>query len=107
METLSLTWWIGVIEVPVLSTLFWQMWQHRKQLDTKIDHLTERLDKQRVMWSEGLAAYKLEVAKTYASHQSLREVEGRLVSHLSRIEAKLDHDAYRARGYKNWENSDS
>lgn len=97
MDTLSLTWWISVIEVPVLSGLFWQLWQQRKSLDSKLEHLTERFEKSRAQWAEGLAAYKLEVAKGYASLQSLREVEARLVTHLNRIEAKLDNEAYRAR----------
>ncbi len=97
MDTLSLTWWISVIEVPVISALFLQLWQHRKQFDSKLEHLSELQSKYRAQHSESLANYKLEVAKHYASNQSLREVEGRLVAHLNRIEAKLDNEAYRAR----------
>lgn len=39
---------------------------------------------------EDLAAYKLEVAKSYASTGYLKDVEARLMAHLVRIEAKLD-----------------
>ena len=39
---------------------------------------------------ESLAAYKLEVAKSYASIPYLKEVERQLTSHLVRIENKLD-----------------
>lgn len=42
---------------------------------------------------EGLHAFKLEVAKTYASQQDLRVIEDRLVEHLLRMEAKLDATA--------------
>ena len=39
---------------------------------------------------ESLAAYKLEVAKTYVSFATLKDVEQRLTDHLLRIETKLD-----------------
>ncbi|MCM2344882.1 MAG: hypothetical protein NDJ24_10020, partial [Alphaproteobacteria bacterium] len=42
---------------------------------------------------EALSAFKLEVAKSYASVSDMRDLEGRLVSHLLRIEAKLDTTA--------------
>ena len=42
---------------------------------------------------DALAAFKLEVAKSYASISDMRELEDRLVAHLLRIEAKLDTTA--------------
>ena len=39
---------------------------------------------------EALAAYKLEVAKSYATTGYLKDVEQRLTEHLVRIEGKLD-----------------
>jgi hypothetical protein len=39
---------------------------------------------------EGLADYKLEVAKNYVSIAYLKDVERRLTDHLLRIDAKLD-----------------
>ena len=40
-----------------------------------------------------LAAYKTEVAKDYASMKYLKDVETRIVSHLEKIEDKLDRYA--------------
>jgi len=37
--------------------------------------------------------FKLEVAKTYASIMEMKDVEGRIVTHLLRIESKLDKTA--------------
>ena len=45
------------------------------------------LDEQR---RANLDAFKLEVAKSYASITALKDVERRLTSHLVRIEQKLD-----------------
>ncbi|HNQ92215.1 MAG TPA: hypothetical protein PKI93_04715 [Alphaproteobacteria bacterium] len=67
-------WWIAVIELPVLSALFWM-----------IQHLRD-----------DLANHRLEVAKNYAQVQDLRLLENRITSHLLRIEAKLDVTALKA-----------
>jgi hypothetical protein len=45
---------------------------------------------------EGLSAFKLEVAKSYASIADMKELEARLVGHLLRIEEKLDKTALKA-----------
>lgn len=67
----ALAWWVTVIELPALGGLFWLIWRTR----------------------EALMAFKLEVAQTYAARREMRELEGRLTSHLLRIEAKLDTTA--------------
>lgn len=72
-------WWVSVIMMPALSALVWWIW--RMQI-----HIGEL----RSQFHNLLAEFKLDVAKNYASNASLREVEGRLVAHLNRIEAKLD-----------------
>ena len=70
----TIIWWVTVIEVPVITALFWLMWRTRENLND----------------------FKLDVAKTYASHTDLRELETRLVEHLLRIEMKLDKTALKA-----------
>ena len=67
-------WWVSVIEIPVLSGLFWWIVRLR-------DDLTHHM---------------LEVAKTYAQTSDLRLLENRLTAHLLRIEAKLDVTALKA-----------
>ncbi len=67
----DLVWWLNAVQVPALGGLFWMVQQLREQV----------------------SAYKLEVARTYASLSHLKDVENRLTEHLVRIEAKLDRVA--------------
>ena len=67
----GLLWWITAIELPALAGLL---------------ALVLRL-------REALAGERLEAVKTYATFGAVRELENRLVSHLLRIEAKLDTTA--------------
>ncbi|PWC34185.1 hypothetical protein [Azospirillum sp. TSO35-2] len=77
--SLDLAWWITAVELPVMGGLFWLIARTRKDADSGLDDLRD-----------SLAAYKLEVAKTYVSFATLKDVEQRLTDHLLRIENKLD-----------------
>lgn len=88
--TLDLMWWVSAVELPVLAGLFWLIWHTRHDFDSRTDELDHRIDSGLVAVREALAAYKLEVAKSYASTGYLKDVERRLSEHLVRIEAKLD-----------------
>jgi hypothetical protein len=55
-----------------------------------MDELEHRLDVGMGQSREALSAYKLEVAKSYVTTSTLKDVESRLTEHLVRIEAKLD-----------------
>ncbi|MBK9584393.1 MAG: hypothetical protein KA099_03095 [Alphaproteobacteria bacterium] len=92
----DLLWWITVIDLPALAGLFWMIWRTREQSEAAIDHLHQRLDHRSEQLREALNAFKLEVAKTYASQSDLRALERRLVEHLLRIESKLDATALKA-----------
>jgi len=67
----GILWWITAIEVPALAGLL---------------ALVLRL-------RDALAQEKLEAMQRFASIGAVRELEQRLVSHLLRIEAKLDTTA--------------
>ena len=64
----DVNWWITVIEIPVITCLFWLIWRTR----------------------EDLADHKVKVAEDYAETSDVKILEHRLTSHLLRIEAKLD-----------------
>ncbi len=98
MKTLSidLMWWITVIDLPALAGLFWLIWRTRQDSETAIDTMQSLLDKRSNQLREALYAFKLEVAKHYASQTDLGNLERRIVSHLLRIEAKLDATALKA-----------
>jgi hypothetical protein len=96
MENFNLVWWITVFDLPAMAGLFWMIWRTRQDSDAAIDQLQGLLDHRSDQLREALNAFKLEVAKTYASHTDLRDLEGRLVGHLLRIESKLDATALKA-----------
>jgi len=89
-NSISLIWWITVFEFPVMGALFLMLWRMRRELDQEIEGVRHGADTGLAMLRESLAAYKLDVAKQYASIAYLKDVERRLTSHLVRIEHKLD-----------------
>jgi len=74
-----LGWWIAVIELPILSALFWLIWNSRREFESGLMKVNQTL-----------ADHRIEVARTYAETRDLRIIENRLTAHLLRIEAKLD-----------------
>ncbi|CAA7612776.1 hypothetical protein [Magnetospirillum sp. SS-4] len=83
-------WWITAVELPVLGGLALTIWRTRHEADSRVDALEHRLEIGLGQTREALSAYKLEVAKSYATTGYLKDVEQRLTEHLVRIEAKLD-----------------
>ena len=79
--TLDLAWWATAVELPALAGLFWLMLRGRAELEAEADRLRE-----------DLSAFKLDVARSYASTAALKDVERRLTEHLVRNEAKLDRE---------------
>ncbi|HLO77119.1 MAG TPA: hypothetical protein VK196_11755 [Magnetospirillum sp.] len=88
--SISLAWWITAVELPALGGLFLMIWRGRSEVDDRMDELDRKVEVAGSQLREALAAYKLEVAKTYATTGTLKDVERRLTEHLVRIEAKLD-----------------
>ena len=83
-------WWISVVDIPASLSLFLIFWKSKKEIDTQLEHLNRLIETRHSQLRDSLAAYKLEVAKTYCTQRELRELEARIVAHLLRIEVKLD-----------------
>lgn len=96
----DLIWWITAIDLPALAGLYWMNWNVRNESEQNVDKLHATLDHRCGQLRDALAAFKLEVAKNYASQRDLRALEERIVDHLLRIEAKLDATALKAEGLK-------
>ncbi len=88
--SIDLLWWISVVELPALATLFGLVWRNRSGMEKAIEKNHHIAEFNASQIREALAAYKLEVAKSYASLTYLNAVEKRLTEHLLRIEKKLD-----------------
>ena len=84
------SWWITVVELPVIGTLFWLIWRNRQDLDRLLAVLRRDLDGAVAALHAELARVQLDVAKNYVSVPYLKDVERRLTQHLVRIEGKLD-----------------
>ncbi|PZO88354.1 MAG: hypothetical protein DI626_01960 [Micavibrio aeruginosavorus] len=89
----GLIWWITAIDLPVMSALFWMILKVRREAEDAADILRDTLEVRTSQLREGLAAFKLEVAKTYSSVTDMKDLEMRIVAHLLRIESKLDRTA--------------
>lgn len=103
METVldsGLLWWITVIDLPAMSALFWMMIKHKKENESALRHVQELLEVRCHQLRETLGSFKLEVAKNYASIGEMKDLEGRIVSHLLRIESKLDKTALKTEALK-------
>lgn len=88
--TIDLIWWITAFELPAMAGLFWLIWRSRQMHDDNHSELREHNEAGLGRLRESLSAYKLEVAKNYASIAYMKDVERRLTGHLVRIENKLD-----------------
>ena len=84
------TWWISVVEAPIVAALFWMVHGLRKDLHDRIDRTTERESNAVGRTRDELAEFKLEVARSYVPLSLIRDVDRRLSQHLLRIEEKLE-----------------
>ena len=98
--TEDLVWWITVVDLPAMAGLFALIWRTRQKFEIRSDDLQIALEHRCDQLREALNAFKLEVAKNYASQKDLRGTESRLVEHLLRIESKLDTTALKAEALK-------
>lgn len=96
----GLIWWITAVDIPALSGLLWLIIHTKREARDSMDELHETLDVRSHQLREALAAFKLEVAKSYASVTDMKDLETRIVSHLLRIEAKLDRTALKTASLK-------
>ena len=89
----DLLWWITVVDLPALAGLLLMIWRTRIDNNRAIDEVQLNLGRRSEQLRDALSAFKLEVAKNYASRKDMRSLESRIVEHLLRIEAKLDSTA--------------
>lgn len=77
---------VQIVLVPGLGGLLWLVW---RAMD-KAERAEKKAEQARASCARDLDAFKLEVAKEYASKEYIKEVEQRLLNYLERIDNKLD-----------------
>jgi cbb3-type cytochrome oxidase subunit 3 len=90
-------WIAAAVETPFMAVLAWMLHSLRRSIVQNeaplpereaADHAQQQAALERTR--DDLAAFKLEVARTYVPLSLIRDVDGRLTAHLIRIEQKLD-----------------
>ncbi|MFN0190949.1 MAG: hypothetical protein ACKVP5_03080 [Aestuariivirga sp.] len=76
---MDLLWWITAIGIPVVGSLIWLRFHDREDMDKTFRAL-----------KDDLANYKLLVATNFVSVSYLKDVETRIMTHLEKIEHKID-----------------
>ncbi|MGH1378108.1 MAG: hypothetical protein ACRBB3_04735 [Alphaproteobacteria bacterium] len=94
----DLLWWITVVDLPAMAGLLLMIWRTRNDTNKAVTHIQITLDRRCDQLRDALFAFKLEVAKNYASQKDLRSAESSIIKHLLRIEAKLDKTALKTEG---------
>jgi hypothetical protein len=89
-QAFDAVWWVTAVELPVLGGLFWLISRARLDAEAAVEQVRRAAEAGLADIREALAAYKLEVAKTYVSVDYLKDVERRLTDHLLRIDARLE-----------------
>ncbi|MBP0446654.1 hypothetical protein J8J14_17910 [Roseomonas sp. SSH11] len=87
-------WIAAAVETPLMAILVWMLHSLRRSIAQAPDGVPlQDLSQQKAALDrtrDELAAFKLEVARTYVPLSLIRDVDGRLTAHLIRIEQKLD-----------------
>ena len=76
---MDLQWWITVIGVPLVGALFWLRVHDREAIDKGLREI-----------KDDFANYKLLVATSFVTATSMKDLEVRIMSHLDKIEKKID-----------------
>lgn len=83
-------WLISGIDIPMLMTMLWLAVKYYKETEQRLNELEKIYETLKGQFEQKLLDYKLHVANEYARITTLKEMERRVVSHLLRIENKLD-----------------
>jgi hypothetical protein len=86
---LSLSWWIGVVELPVFAGMFWIFKNNIDYLEKCIRANEIAAKKEIIGLVEAMSEFRVDVAVNYASISYMKDVENRLTAHLLRIEDKI------------------
>ncbi len=89
-EDLSPALLMALLQSPVAVWLFWTLHGIRRELDRRIERGDLRTSDNLYRTRDELAAFKVEVARTYVPLTLIREMDRRVTEQLGRIETKID-----------------
>lgn len=76
---MEFTFWVQFVEIPVVAALFWLHWTHQRDCAQSRKAVQDQITEIRV-----------EVAKDYVNHASLKEIGDRLDKQLSDLAKQLE-----------------
>jgi len=85
----QLAWMLDALEAPIAVAVFWMLHKIRSDLDRRVERGDSKQADGLSRTREDLAAFKIEVARTYVPLSLIRDVDRRLTEHLVRIERQL------------------
>ncbi len=83
-------WLVTGMDIPMLMTMIWLAIKYYKETEKRLNDVEKLFETIRGNFEQKLLDYKLHVANEYARLSMVKEMEMRVVSHLLRIESKLD-----------------
>lgn len=87
---IELYWWLRAIEAPLFLLLLWLVHSIKRDLSHRIQHGDSLASSGLQRTREELAAFRMEVARTYVPLSLIRDVDRRLSEQLLRIEERLE-----------------
>lgn len=87
---MELYWWLRAIDAPLFLLLLWLVHGIKRDLGQRISHGDSLTSTGLQRTREELAAFRLEVARTYVPLSLIRDVDRRMSEQLLRIEERLE-----------------
>lgn len=84
---MDFVFWIKFIEIPVVAGMFWFMWSHHKECAAS-----------RRAVQEQITNIRLEIAKDYVNHASLKEIGDRLDKQFGHLAKQIEDNRASWRG---------
>lgn len=78
----TILWWVVAVDLPLATAFLALLNRTRREFEQTLQQINAAIHE-----------HKLEVARSYAPLNHVRDLEQRLVAHLLRIESKLDNTA--------------
>ena len=96
MQTHGVLLLLSGLDIPIFISFVVAIIRHYRETDKKFNQQEKAYEIMKVELERQLSDYMLKISNEYARLSIVRDIERRVVSHLLRIESKLDVTALKA-----------